>query len=213
MTFTQTERTTSLRAPEKLSYDKATAYRILDEAYICHVGYATGSAAPWVLPTAYGRIDDTLYFHGSTGSRAFLTGRQEGVDVCLTVTIHDGIIFSRSWFHHSANYRCVIVHGKATTVTDPQEKWDALAAIVDSLAPGRAAESREPTPKELAQTGVLALPLREVSVKIREGGPKDDPEDLELPYWAGVVPLVTAPGQPQADQGVTVPAPGGLPGS
>lgn len=211
MSYIQTERTTSMRSPEKLSYDAQTAHAILDDAYICHVGYSTDNG-PRVLPTAYARIDDTLYFHGSTGSRALLAGRGDGLDVCLTVTIHDGLIFSRSWFHHSANYRCVMAHGRARLVTDETEKWDALAAIVDALAPGRSAQSRPPTDKELAQTGVLALKLREVSVKVREGGPNDDPDDADLPYWAGRVPLVTVPQPALPDPDVTVPMPDGLPG-
>ncbi|ADD43837.1 pyridoxamine 5'-phosphate oxidase family protein [Stackebrandtia nassauensis] len=209
MTFTPTPRTTSLRVPEKLRYDAEEAYAILDEAYICHIGYAA-DGVPRVLPTAYARIGDTLYFHGSTGSRAFLNGRDNGVDVCVTVTIHDGIIFSRSWFHHSANYRCVMAHGRAYLVTDEIEKWDALAAIVDHLAPGRSEQSRPPTQKELAQTGVLALRLNEVSVKTRSGGPGEDPDDIGLPYWGGEVPLRTVALEPIPDDDTTVPVPAHL---
>lgn len=209
MSFTPTPRTTSLRKPEKLRYDAQEAHAILDEAYVCHIGYAA-EGVPRVLPTAYARIGDTLYFHGSTGSRAFLSGRDQGVDVCVTVTIHDGIIYSRSWFHHSANYRCVMAHGRARLVTDEIEKWDALAAIVDHLAPGRSEQSRPPTDKELAQTGVLALRLDEVSVKVRTGGPGEDPADLDLPYWAGQLPLRVVAGEPIPDADTTVPVPANI---
>lgn len=211
MNFSPTPRTTSLRKPEKLRYDAAEAYAILDEAYICHIGYAA-DGVPRVLPTAYARVGDTLYVHGSTGSRALLTGRDDGVDVCVTVTIHDGIIYSRSWFHHSANYRCVMAHGRAYPVTDEIEKWDALAAIVDHLAPGRSEQSRPPTDKELAQTGVLALRLSEVSVKTRAGGPGEEPSDLGLPYWGGELPLRTVAGEPIPDPDTTVPVPANIAG-
>lgn len=205
-----TPRNVSLRNPEKLRYDPAEAYAILDDGYICHIGYAA-EGVPRVLPTAYARIDDTLYVHGSTGSRAFLGGRGEGVDVCATVTHHDGIIYSRSWFHHSVNYRCVMAHGRARLVTDATEKWDALAAIVDRLAPGRSRQSRPPTDRELAQTGVLALPLDHISVKTRSGGPNEEPADLELPYWGGELPLRVVPGLPVPDPEARVPVPAGLP--
>lgn len=209
MNVTPTPRTTSLRKPEKLRYDPTEAYAILDEAYICHVGYAA-EGVPRVLPTAYARVGDTLYIHGSTGSRAFLNGRDRGVEVCVTVTIHDAIIYSRSWFHHSANYRCVMAHGRARLVTDEIEKWDALAAIVDHLAPDRSQQSRPPTDRELAQTGVLALRLDEISVKTRSGGPGEDPADLGLPYWAGQLPLRTLPGEPIPDAETTVPVPANI---
>ncbi|GAA4899178.1 hypothetical protein LX16_0809 [Stackebrandtia albiflava] len=205
MAFTPTARTTSLRSPEKLRYDRELAYSILDAALICHVGYQFDDG-PRVLPTAYCRIDDTLYIHGSTGSRAFLSGR-DGIDVCVTVTIHDGIVFSRSWFHHSVNYRCVMAHGRAEPVTDPEERLRALAGLVDALAPGRSGDSRPPTAKELAQTAVLALPLTEVSVKVRTGGPNEDPADTGLPYWAGELPLPVVAGRPVPDEFCTEPAP------
>lgn len=207
MTYPRTARTTSLREPAELRYDADEAHRILDEAHVCHIGYTADDGLPRVLPTVHARIGDTLYVHGSTGSRAMLQARGDGVDVCVTVTLLDGLILSRSWFHHSANYRCVIAHGKARPVTDPDEKWAALAAIVDSFAEGRSEASRPPTARELAQTAVLALPLSEVSVKTRAGGPKDEPGDIGLPYWAGVVPLVLTPQEPVVDEEVTVPAP------
>lgn len=201
MNFAPTPRTTSLRSPEKLRYDKATAYEILDTAYICHLGYVH-DGTPRVLPTAYARIDDRLYFHGSTGSRAFLSARDEGVEVCATVTLEDGIVFSRSWFHHSVNYRCVMAHGRARLVQDPDRRLQALAAMIDALADGRSADSRPPSAKELAQTAVLELVLTEVSVKVRRGGPNDDAEDLSLPHWAGHLPLSTVAGEPVPDTGV-----------
>ncbi|CAM3116223.1 Pyridoxamine 5'-phosphate oxidase-related FMN-binding protein [Stackebrandtia soli] len=194
--YPQSPLTTSMRSPEKLTYDHATVHAILDEGYICHVAYVA-DGLPRVLPTAYGRIGHTIYIHGSTGSRAFLTGRDEGLDISLSVTLHDGVILSTSWFHHSANYRCVIAHGRARTVTEPDEKWAGLAAIVDALAPERSLQSREPTTKELAQTAVLALDLESVSVRSRSGGPNDDPDDIGSPYWAGEIPLRLVPGAPR----------------
>lgn len=210
MTYPQTARTTSLRAPEKLAYDVAAANAVLDEAHVCHVGYVDDDGLPRVLPTVHARIGDVLYVHGSTGSRAMLGARQDGVDVCVTATLLDGLVYSRSWFHHSANYRSVIAHGKARLVSDPDEKWAALERIVDTFGEGRAAASRAASAKELAQTAVLALPLSEVSVRVRAGGPKDDPEDIGLPYWAGHVPLALTPGAPVVDENVTVAAPAHL---
>lgn len=212
MTYSPTPLTTSLRRPENLGHDAATIHAVLDEGYICHLGYISDDGRPRVLPTAYARVGDTVYLHGSTGSRAFLTARPDGLDVCLTVTIHDGIVFSRSWFHHSANYRSVMAHGRAVLVTDPTEKRTALAAIVDSLAPGRSTASRPPTDKELSQTAVLALPLREVSVRQRSGGPGEEPDDAGLPFWAGQVPLVLTPQPPVPHTDETGPVPAGLPG-
>jgi len=206
MNFAPTARTTSLRSPEKLRYDTATAYAILDAAHICHIGYVH-DGGPRVLPTAYARIDDRLYFHGSTGSRAFLSARDDGVDVCATVTLEDGIVFARSWFHHSVNYRCVMAHGRARLVRDPDLRHQALAAMIDALADGRSADSRPPSTKELAQTAVLELPLVEVSVKVRSGAPNDDPEDASAPYWAGQLPLSIVAGEPVPDTGVTRPPP------
>ena len=210
MTYPRTDRTTSLRVPEKLTYDAAAAHAILDEAYVCHVGYTDAEGLPRVLPTVHARVGGTLYVHGSTGSRAMLGARGDGVEVCVTVTLLDGLILSRSWFHHSSTYRCVIAHGRARLVADAEEKLTALAAIVDRYDPRRSAESRPPTAKELAQTAVMALPLEQVSVKARTGGPGEEPDDLGLPYWAGVVPLTLTPGTPIVDDGVTVDAPAGI---
>lgn len=212
MSFTPTTRTTSLRKPEKLGYDKKTAYRILDDAYVCHVGYAH-EGTPRVLPTAHVRVGDVLYLHGSTGSRALLDARDGGLDVCVTVTLLDGLVYSRSWFHHSVNYRCVVIHGRAEPVVDASERWRALAALVDVFGDGRSAESREPTEKELAQTGMLAVPLVEVSVKVRQGPPVEDPDDADLPFWAGELPLATVAGEPVTDAGVAIQVPSYVSGS
>ncbi|MGH8791189.1 MAG: pyridoxamine 5'-phosphate oxidase family protein [Stackebrandtia sp.] len=210
MTFVRTHRTTSLRVPEKLRYDKDVAFEVLDAGYICHLAYSTLDG-PMILPTFYVRVDETLYIHGSTGCRLLLAARDSGVSVSFATTLHDGFVYSRSWFHHSANYRCVVAHGRAHLVVDPEQKLRALAALVDRLAPGRSEQSRPPTDKELSQTGVLALPLTEVSVKTRSGGPGEDPDDLDLPYWAGVVPLHTVHGTPVGDDHVKVDVPSNLP--
>jgi nitroimidazol reductase NimA-like FMN-containing flavoprotein (pyridoxamine 5'-phosphate oxidase superfamily) len=221
VTFTQTPRTTPHRKRERVSYVRATAHAIIDEALYCHLGFMVddtpvtgdpGSAPPprphiVVLPTLHARLGDTLYLHGSTGSGPMLAARGGGLPVCVTVTHLDGLVLARSWTNHSANYRCVVVHGRAHLVTDDEEKWRALTAFVDKVGPGRSTDSRPPTPRELAETAVLALTLREASVKARVGGVKDDTEDLGLPYWAGVVPLRLTPGRPEPDAGVTAPLP------
>jgi nitroimidazol reductase NimA-like FMN-containing flavoprotein (pyridoxamine 5'-phosphate oxidase superfamily) len=193
-----------------VAYERATAHAILDEAYHCHLGFVV-DGEPRVLPTLHVRIGDTVYVHGSSGSRPLLAARSpEGLPVCLTVTLLDGLVYARSQFHHSANYRSVVAHGTAHLVTDEAEKRRVMAALVDKIGRGRSADSRPPTRKELAETAVLALPLREVSVKARMGGVVDEPEDHALPYWAGVVPLRLTPGAPQPDAGITAPVPGYL---
>ncbi|MEU2285138.1 pyridoxamine 5'-phosphate oxidase family protein [Streptomyces sp. NPDC013178] len=188
--YTPTDRTVPTRAPQRASYDKAAVHAILDEGYVCHLGFVR-DGAPVVLPTLYGRVGDTLYVHGSTGSRPLrMTGQADpGLPVCLTVTHVDALILARSAFHHSINYRSVVVHGLAHDVTDPEEKRAALDALVDHVVPGRAADSRPANRKELAATAVIRLDLNEVSAKTRTGGVNDEPEDLALPHWAGVVPL------------------------
>jgi nitroimidazol reductase NimA-like FMN-containing flavoprotein (pyridoxamine 5'-phosphate oxidase superfamily) len=211
-TFPRTVRTAASRLRERVGYDRAAAYAILDEAYYCHLGF-TVDGEPRVLPTLHVRVDDTVYVHGSTGSRPLLTARDgTGLPVCVTVTLIDGLVLGRSQFHHSANYRSVVAHGRAHLVTDETDKRRVLTALVDKVGPGRAADSRPPTRKELAETSVLALPLREVSVKARSGGAIDEPEDYALPHWAGVVPLRLVAGEPEPDAGVTTPAPDYLPG-
>jgi RimJ/RimL family protein N-acetyltransferase/nitroimidazol reductase NimA-like FMN-containing flavoprotein (pyridoxamine 5'-phosphate oxidase superfamily) len=197
-----TERTTPHRLTDRVSYDRAAAYAILDEAYVCHLALD----GPRVLPTLHVRIDDTLYVHGSTGSGPLLA-LQNGGPVCVAVTLIDGLVLARSQFHHSANYRSVVVHGVATAVSDALVRDRVLNALVDKVAPGRSTDTRPPTAKELAGTGVLAIPLVEVSVKSRGHGVVDDIDDLALPYWAGVVPLRLVAGPPMPDNGVTVPVP------
>jgi RimJ/RimL family protein N-acetyltransferase/nitroimidazol reductase NimA-like FMN-containing flavoprotein (pyridoxamine 5'-phosphate oxidase superfamily) len=206
-TYLKTERTTPLRYPDRASYDVDVVNPILDEALVCHVGFVGPDGSPRVLPTLQVRVGDTLYLHGSTGSRTGLAARQGDLPVCVTVTLIDGLVFGRSQFHHSANYRSVVAHGSARLVTDPDEKARAFRALVNKAALGRADDSRTPSPKELAQTAVLALRLDEVSAKLRGGQVVDEPSDYELPYWAGLVPLTVTRGQPIPDAGVTVPTP------
>ncbi|MDX3519369.1 pyridoxamine 5'-phosphate oxidase family protein [Streptomyces scabiei] len=185
-----TDRTAPTRGREKASYDKDLVHAILDEGYVCHLGFVR-DGAPVVLPTLYGRVGETLYVHGSTGSRPLrMTGQADpGLPVCLTVTHVDGLVLARSAFHHSINYRSVVVHGIAHEVTDPQERRIALDALVDHVVPGRSRDSRPANPKEFAATAVIRLDLNEVSAKTRTGGVNEEPEDLTLPHWAGVVPL------------------------
>jgi nitroimidazol reductase NimA-like FMN-containing flavoprotein (pyridoxamine 5'-phosphate oxidase superfamily) len=188
--YTPTDRTVPTRSAQKASYDKELVHAILDEGYVCHLGFVR-DGAPVVLPTLYGRVGETLYVHGSTGSRPLrMAGQSDpGLPVCLTVTHVDGLVLARSAFHHSINYRSVVVHGLAYDVTDPEEKLAALDALVDHVVPGRAADSRPANKKELAATAVIRLDLNEVSAKTRTGGVNEEPEDLALPHWAGVVPL------------------------
>nr|MDT0657062.1 bifunctional pyridoxamine 5'-phosphate oxidase family protein/GNAT family N-acetyltransferase [Micromonospora sp. DSM 115978] len=205
--YPQTPRTTANRARGRVGYQRATAHAILDEAHHCALGF-TVDGEPRVLPTLHVRVGDTLYLHGSTGSRPLLAARgPAGLPVCVCVTLLDGLVYARSHLHHSANYRSVVAHGIATLVTDETDRRLAMDALVDKVGRGRATDSRPPTRKELAETAVLALPLTEVSVKVRAGGVADDPADLDLPHWAGVVPLRLVPGPPEPDQGVVAPVP------
>ncbi|WP_338899452.1 pyridoxamine 5'-phosphate oxidase family protein [Streptomyces sp. TG1A-60] len=188
--YTPTDRTVPTRSPQRASYDKESVHAILDEGYVCHLGFVR-EGAPVVLPTLYGRVGETLYVHGSTGSRPLrMTGQSDaGLPVCLTVTHVDALILARSGFHHSINYRSVVVHGTAHQVTDPEERRIALDALVDQVVPGRSRDSRPADNKESAATAVIRLDLNEVSAKTRTGGVNDEPEDLVLPHWAGVLPL------------------------
>ncbi len=212
-TYPQTPRTSATRSRHRMSYERAVAHAIFDEAYVCHLGFTvvdptSAVAEPRVLPTLHVRVAETLYLHGSTGARPLLAARgPEGLPVCVTVTHLDGLVFGRSQFHHSANYRSAIAHGRAHLVTDEQEKARAMAALVNKVAAGRANDARPPTKREMAETSVLALPLTEVSVKARTGAPIDDPEDYGLPHWAGVVPLRLVAGLPEPDAGVTTAVP------
>ncbi|WIM87942.1 pyridoxamine 5'-phosphate oxidase family protein [Candidatus Mycobacterium wuenschmannii] len=195
--YAPTARTVPTRYRERARYDRATVHGILDEALICHVGVA-GAEGPVVLPTIHARVGETLYLHGSTGSAPMLAaaGAPGGLAVCVTATLVDGLVMARSWMHHSMEFRSVVAVGNARLVTDGDEKQRALAAVVDHVAAGRAADSRPPSARELAATAVIALDLREVSAKVRVGGPVDDDDDLALPHWAGVLPLTLQPGTP-----------------
>lgn len=208
--YPPTERTTATRSRDRMHYDRATAHALLDEGYHCALAF-TVDGEPRVLPTLHVRIDGILYVHGSTGSRPLLAARGDhGLPVCVAVTHLDGLVLGRSQFHHSANYRSVVAHGTARLVTDEAEQSRVLTALVEKVAAGRSTDSRPPTRKELAETSVLALPLREVSVRIRTGGVRDEPADHDLPYWAGVLPLRLTRGAPEPDAGVTAPVPGYL---
>lgn len=185
--FTQTPNTTLKRLPERGEFDRQAVYQILDEAFLCHVGFAV-DGQPFVIPTSYGRIGDKLYIHGSAASR-MLRHLSGGIPVCVTVTLIDGLVLARSAFHHSINYRSVVILGNATLVEDAEEKFTALRTITENIVPGRWADVREPNAQELKGTSVLSLPLIEVSAKVRTGPPKDDEEDMTIPVWAGVLPL------------------------
>ncbi|MGW7467396.1 pyridoxamine 5'-phosphate oxidase family protein [Streptomyces xantholiticus] len=195
--YEPTGRTIPTRSRERASYDRELVHSILDTAYVCHLGFVR-DGAPVVLPTLFARVGERLYVHGSTGSRPLrMAGEADpGLPVCLTVTHVDGLVLARSAFHHSINYRSAVVHGTARQVTDAEEKRTALDALVDHAIPGRSADSRRANAKELAATAVIRLDLTEVSAKTRTGGPNDDPADLSLPYWAGVVPVAVTPGTP-----------------
>jgi nitroimidazol reductase NimA-like FMN-containing flavoprotein (pyridoxamine 5'-phosphate oxidase superfamily) len=194
--YSPTERTVPTRSKERAAYDRETVHAILDQGCVCHLGYIR-DGAPVVLPTLYARRGERLYVHGSTGSRPVRGAAGDGLAVCLTVTHVDGLVLAKSAFHHSVNYRSVVVHGTAYQVTDPQERELALDAIVDQAVPGRSADVRRPNAKELASTAVVRLDLREVSAKVRAGGPNEEPEDVALPHWSGVVPVRTAYGTPE----------------
>jgi hypothetical protein len=195
--FTATERTQVRRLPKRGVYDREAVYRILDEGLVCHVGFVA-EGKPVVIPTSYGRKGDRLYIHGSTASRMF-RALCAGADVCVTVTLADGLVLARSAFHHSMNYRSVVIFGKATSLDDPAAKREALQAFVEHVAPGRWQEIHQPTDKELQVTAVLEIPLEEVSAKVRTGPPIDDEADYALPVWAGVIPLELTPQGPVPD--------------
>jgi nitroimidazol reductase NimA-like FMN-containing flavoprotein (pyridoxamine 5'-phosphate oxidase superfamily) len=195
--FTPTERSALKRLPKRGVYEREGVHQILDEGFICHVGFVSGGQ-PFVIPTGYARSGDTLYLHGAQASR-MLRVLREGVDVCVTVTLVDGMVMARSAFHHSMNYRSVVVFGRARAVEGRAEKLAALRALTEHLAPGRWDEVRQPTDGEMRATLVLALPLAEASAKVRTGPPLDDEEDYALAVWAGVVPLRVEAGEPVAD--------------
>ncbi|MGF1569175.1 MAG: pyridoxamine 5'-phosphate oxidase family protein [Nodosilinea sp.] len=208
MPHSPTPRTQIKRLPQRASYDCQQVYDILNEGLVCHLGFVV-AGQPVVIPTAYGRLEDKLYIHGSPASRMLRTLNQ-GVEVCLTVTLLDGLVLARSAFHHSMNYRSVVLFGTATRVDDPTEKLKALKAFTDHIVPGRWAEVRLPNHQELAGTLVLALPIAEASAKVRTGPPIDAPEDYGLPVWAGEIPLRLTAAAPVGDDRCMAPL--GVPG-
>ncbi len=195
--ITQTERTTVKRLPARGHYDRETINAILDEGFICHAGFVVDDQ-PYVIPTGYARVDDHVYIHGSSASR-MLRDLSGGINVCVTVTLIDGLVLARSAFHHSINYRSVVILGNAALVTDPEEKNQALEAVTEHIVPGRWNDVRWPTELELKATTVLKLAIDEASAKIRTGDPKDDEEDYAMDVWAGVLPLRLEPGTAIAD--------------
>jgi hypothetical protein len=180
-------RTRVVREAFRGIYDREAVYQILDEGFLCHVGFAV-DGQPFVIPTSYGRKDASLYIHGSAASR-MLKQMKEGVNVCITVTLLDGLVLARSIFNHSMNYRSVVILGKATLVDAPQEKLEALRLLSEHILPGRWEDSRQPNERELKQTSVLRVPIEEFSAKVRQGPAIDDEEDYAFPTWAGVIPL------------------------
>ncbi len=208
MELARTDRTTLRRLAQRGSYDRAVVHGILDEALVCHVGFAL-DGRPWVVPTIHARVEDVLYLHGAPANH-MLRAISGDVETCVTATLVDGLVLARSAFHHSLNYRSVMVFGRASNVVDEAEKRTALDALVEHVLAGRSTEARPPNDAELRKTLVLRLPLTEASAKVREGGPIDDAADLALDVWAGQVPLVTRLGEPLAKPGVAVPLPRSL---
>jgi len=195
--YTPTPRTRLVREADRAVYDRESAYRILDEGFLCHVGFVA-DGQPFVIPTSYGRKDDCIFIHGSAASR-MLRQVKEGVPVCITVTLLDGLVLARSIFNHSMNYRSVVVLGKATLVDDPGQKIEALRLLSEHIIPGRWADSRQPNERELKATSILRVPIEEFSAKVRKGPVVDDEEDYSFPTWAGVVPLEMVAGAPVDD--------------
>jgi nitroimidazol reductase NimA-like FMN-containing flavoprotein (pyridoxamine 5'-phosphate oxidase superfamily) len=212
--YPATARTVPTRLRERATYDTDTVHAILDEALVCHVATVV-DGEPRLLPTLHARVEGTLLLHASVGgplARAAVAAGDAGVPVCVGATLLDGLVLARSAFHHSVNYRSVVVHGRATVVAGDAERLAAMDAFVRHVLPGREDDVRRPTRKELAATAVLAVPLDEVSAKVRTGPPVDDDEDVALPHWAGVVPLRTTFGAPQpATYGGPRPLPGYVP--
>jgi uncharacterized protein len=192
-----TPRTRMVREPQRAVYERATVYHILDEGFICHVGFMV-DGQPFVIPTSYGRRDANLYIHGSTASR-MLRNMKDGPPVCVTVTLLDGLVLARSVFNHSMNYRSVVIVGTAAVVKDRDEKLAALRVLSEHILPGRWDDARQPNEQELKATSVLRLPIEEFSAKVRTAPPIDDEEDYAFPTWAGVIPLATRAGAPISD--------------
>jgi nitroimidazol reductase NimA-like FMN-containing flavoprotein (pyridoxamine 5'-phosphate oxidase superfamily) len=193
----QTPRTTPKRLPQRGSFERKVIDPILDEGFICHVGFVV-DGQPFVIPTGYARVGDSVLIHGSQASR-MLRALGEGIEVCVTVTLIDGLVLARSAFHHSMNYRSVVIFGRATVVEDPSEKLAALRALSEHMIPGRWDDVRAPNERELKLTTVLSLPITEASAKVRTGPPVDDEDDYDLPVWAGVIPLRMVGGKPTDD--------------
>jgi nitroimidazol reductase NimA-like FMN-containing flavoprotein (pyridoxamine 5'-phosphate oxidase superfamily) len=193
-----TTRTRVVREPHRGVYDRETVYRILDEGFLCHIGFSV-DGQPYVIPTSYGRKDAHLYIHGSAASR-MLRNLKEGIPVCVTVTLLDGLVLARSVFNHSMNYRSVVVLGKATLVDNPGEKLAALRVLSEHILRGRWDDSRQPNDQELKATSVLRMPIEEFSAKVRTGPPIDDEEDYAFPTWAGVLPLEVRAAAPIPDE-------------
>jgi uncharacterized protein len=202
-----TARTRVKRLPKRASYDRDAIYAILDTALLCHVGFAI-ECQPYVIPTLHVRIDDRLYIHGSAASR-MLGAAAEGTPIAVTVTHIDGLVLARSAFHHSVNYRSVVILGAATLVADPAEKFAVMKGLIDHVAPGRWEHIRHPNEKELAATSVLSIPIVEASAKLRSGDPLDDEADYALPNWAGQIPIATTTLTPVHDARVeaSIPVP------
>jgi len=192
------ERTRIVREPQRAVYDRAAIYKILDEGFVCHVGFAADGQT-YVIPTMYARVGDAIYFHGSAASRT-LRGASSGLNVCVTVTLADGLVLARSVFNHSMNYRSVVALGNALIVDEPGEKLEALRAFTERILPGRWNDARQPNEKELKATSILRLALAEVSAKVRVGGVEDDTEDYALRVWAGIVPLRMVADPPVPDE-------------
>jgi len=192
------DRTRLVREPQRAVYDRELIYKILDEGFVCHVGF-TADGQTFVIPTMYARVGDALYFHGSAASR-MLRGVSTGLNVCITVTLADGLVLARSVFNHSMNYRSAVALGNASIVDEAGEKLDALRAFTEKILPGRWNDARQPNEKELRATSILRLPLTEISAKVRTGGVEDDAEDYALPVWAGVVPLRLVADAPLRDE-------------
>ncbi len=206
-TIPPTERTRVVREAQRGAYDRETVYKILDEGFVCHVGFAVDDQ-PYVIPTLFARVGEAIYFHGSAASR-MLRNLSDGISVCITVTLTDGLVLARSVFNHSMNYRSVVALGKASLVDSPEEKLEALRAFTERILPGRWNDARQPNEKELKATSILHLPLTEASAKIRTGPPLDDAADCALRVWGGVIPLRLTAGTPIRDEkcDASIPAP------
>jgi uncharacterized protein len=205
--FAPTDRTRLVREANRAVYDREVIYKILDEAIVCHVGFAV-EGQPFVIPTMFARVVDHIYFHGSVASR-MLRNLVAGAPVCLTVTLTDGLILARSVFNHSMNYRSVVALGHAALIEDPTEKLRALQAFTEKLIPGRWNDTRQPNERELKATSILKLPLTEISAKVRTGDVEDDADDYALNVWAGVIPLhlVADPPIPDSRCDSSIPTP------